>query len=264
MNAFGAQVTIPNADVKVWIIAPIMRAISFLGDETKFLATSHRSFIAMQHSMTLLAVARQFAIEKGAAQHGIEKIGELMRHTKGVDDWANEVVSSDFATPNMHSLIASWGAIEVAVEDTFVLTLLKRPDVAVQFKTKSDTDPLDEDSARRAFRQSERKARNNRTVGECYIALLHAIDIPMASTPGTLRGLAEINAIRNCNLHRSSVIDAKAVTEPPTLASWLDKVFVVSSQSYSDYFGVMGDFAQDILRGIYASEYMAEFLLQKA
>ena len=136
MNAFGAQVTIPNADVKVWIIAPIMRAISFLGDETKFLATSHRSFIAMQHSMTLLAVARQFAIEKGAAQHGIEKIGELMRHTKGVDDWANEVVSSDFATPNMHSLIASWGAIEVAVEDTFVLTLLKRPDVAL-FKVAS-------------------------------------------------------------------------------------------------------------------------------
>lgn len=183
-----------------------------------------------------------------------------MRQTKGVDDWANEIVASDFATPNMHSLIASWGALEIAVEDTFVLTLLKRAEVAAQFKATSDSEPLDEDAARRVFRQLERKRRNNNTVGECYVALLRAIHIPAISKSETLRCLAEINAIRNCNLHRSGVIDAKAVTEAPTLASWLDSVFVVTSQKYSDYFGVMGEFAQDILRGIYGSQYMREFL----
>lgn len=240
-----------------WLLDPVARAIQYLAEETDLAGTLHKSLVVLEGNETVLRLARETLATAGydTAVHGID---ELLKEAPGLSKSAAKVRADDFAVLNSHTLIAIWGAVEVAIEDT-VATVLVNDARALSgvsgagVKTSPfEPPPLSEESARRLAGRIERQLRKELKVGEFYIKVLGLFGINVSCSPHVLSKLQEANSVRNCVLHRGGVIDDRAADMCGALRPLLGKKIVISRESYLDYYDAISAFLLAMSKGVVA------------
>jgi hypothetical protein len=252
---------IPSSKDFNWIIGPVGQAIGFVAEETKITGTLHRGLIVLKGQEVFLRLARERFQAAGAAD-ALAGVDQLLASAPILSQWATELQQGDFSMINKHSLIAIWGAVEVAVEDTVVLVLSKEPTALAKVSsTGIDTSkfapgPVSEDDARRLFARLERKLRENLKVGDAYIKLLGLFDISFSCSGHTLSKLEEINSVRNCLLHRGGIIDDRAAQSVGALRPFLGQQIPITQARYLEYYDAVGTFLSAMMNGVIASPHI--------
>jgi hypothetical protein len=253
--------TIPDSDAYNWVIGPILRAIQYVGEETALAGTLQRSLIVLENHEGLLRAARD-RVESAGALDIVSKIDQLLRDAPALGQRAAELRKGDFAVVNSHSLIGMWGAVEVAVEDTIVLILSKEPATLqivseAGIKTSAyEPGPVSEEDGRRLYSRLERSLREKLRVGEAYARLWELFGIQFNCSKHVLSKLEEINAVRNCLLHRGGIIDDRAAQAVGALRSFLGKSIQITSPRYLEYYDAISTFLQAASNGVIKSKYI--------
>lgn len=251
---------IPNSDTRGWIIAPVSRAITYVGEEMFISGTLIRSLSALNGQEILLKVAREKLIQINETQ-AIPPIDRLLAEAPGLSKAAAELLQNDYAVINSHSLISMWAAVEVAVEDTVVLVLTKEASALslvtnAGVKTTSfASGPLSYEDARRLYPRFEGKLRENLKVGEFYIKLFDVLGIKFSCSCHVLSKMEEINNVRNCLMHRGGIIDSRAAQSVAALRPFLDKQILITQARYHEYFDAISAFLVEMMNGVIASSY---------
>lgn len=253
---------IPNSDTPNWIIAPVTRAVSYVGEEMFISGTLIRSLASLNGQEVLLKVAREKLVQSNETQ-AIQAIDRLLVEAPGLGKSAAELLQNDYAVINSHSLISMWAAVEVAVEDTVVLVLTKEPSALDLFtnagvKTSSFAPaPLSYEDARRFYPRIEGKLREKLKVGEYYIKLLDLLEIKLSCSSHVLSKMDEINQVRNCLMHRGGFIDARATESVEALQPFLNKQILITQSRYHEYYDAISGFLVALLNGVIASKYIS-------
>lgn len=244
-----------------WIIEPVARAIRYVAEETNIAGTLHRSLMVLEANETILRLARETLASAGQAE-AVSGIDELLKEAPGLSQSAADVRADDFAIVNTHSLIAIWGAVEVAVEDTVAVVLAKDASAlgalsAAGVKTSAfEPPPLPEEEARRLSARLERQLRDDLKVGEFYVKVLGLLGIDVSCSRHVLSKLQEANSVRNCLLHRGGVIDERAANSCGALRPLLGKKVLVNRQRYLEYYDAISDFLVAMSKGAISSPYV--------
>lgn len=251
--------TIPDADAVNWIIGPAGRCASYAAEETRVASVLHRAIIVLSGLDPFLVLARR-ALE--AADKPTIQMDLLLAEQRTLGPWAKELLDSNFHPINSHALIGLWTTIEVAVEDTVCLILLKNPDAlgsAIRAGVSwqiSKAAALNVEGARRIYARLERLTRKTLTVGESYCHILSIFGIRLSLSAETLATLAEINYVRNCLLHRGGIADQRSAVEVPRLGLLAGQEVKVTSGHYQRYFKEVGEFAHAFLEATIHSKYV--------
>jgi hypothetical protein len=141
------------------LITPVGEATLFTGEELKIGGVTKRAFEALIHVRPLL----QLALTAFQRLHDLKTasaIRKLLSDQALQENWAKEIRDSGFLSLNRHLLIATWSALEAALEDTAV-ELLQNDSWAfkglVDLGVKPPKDcefPPDDFDARRMFKSA--------------------------------------------------------------------------------------------------------------
>lgn len=254
-------VTIDGANSFNWIIGPASQCVLLVGEETRIAALIQRALVALKNQGPLLNVARQ----KLSAEHKpTTAIDNLIAEQRGLERWAGELVASDYDPINRHGIIGLWVSVEVAVEDTATLILIKEPSTIQNMKSigvklpESLSCPLTEVEARRLYGRLERFVRDKKQLGvaEGYVHLLSTLEVSFDIPRDVALTLSELNYMRNCLLHRGGTVDDRVLAEAPSLGlSAGDKIRIPSAR-YLHYFDAVACFAKSLLAGALKSRYV--------
>jgi hypothetical protein len=188
-----------------WLLQPNLDAVTFVVDELKLLSTVQRSLVAMTGLPQLLTVAKLAAQEKGLGQAALSAFDTLIAESPV--SFAQEYVAGDYALPNSHGLIASWGVVEACTEET-VVNLFRNVGpsrlAGVDPRFAAGKATLDEAEARALYPKLERRLRDGRSVAEAYAALLSLYTISMC--PARRRSMRP--SLRSMNFGIASYIEA--------------------------------------------------------
>lgn len=251
----------PAGDAHNWIIAPVLRAILYVGEEMKISGTLIKSLIILNRHETLLKIAREKLILNHKTQ-GLPEIDRLLAAAPGLKQTAVELIQNDYSVINIHSLVSMWSAVEVAIEDTVVLFLIKEASALkllanAGVKTASfEPGPILHEDARRLFSRIERKLREKLKIGEFYIELFNLLGIKLNYSCHLLSKMEEINNVRNCLMHRGGIIDARAAQSVAALRPFLGKQMPITEARYLEYYDVITSFLQEMLKGLIASSHI--------
>lgn len=252
--------TIPSSDSFNWIIGPVGHCGLYIGEETANGGNLHRAVTALACQAPMLELGRQRLVAAGEDVSGINRLIEEQHG--GLEAWAREMIASDYDSINRHGLVGLWVAIEVAVEDTAALILIKEPSSiglisAAGIKVPATiSNPLTENDARRIYRRLETFAREGVSVSEGYCRLLSILGIVVSLPPDVVSMLSEINYVRNCLLHRGGIVDERATMEAPSLGLPLGAKIKISRERYLQYFDVVAAFSSAFLEGVIKSPYI--------
>lgn len=247
---------IAGADSFNWVIAPAGRCVSLVAEETHTAALVQRGLIALAHQGPLLESARR---ELARAQGSEGAIVALIAEQSALGKSAKELIDVDFHPINAHGIVGLWVAIEVAVEDTAVLILLKDPSAtslvqAAGVKVKA-SDSLSVDAAREIYHRLERQSRKDLRVAGAYCRLLSLLGVSVTLSAEVEEVLSELNYVRNCLLHRGGVADNKAKAEAPNLNVVSGEHIKIATPRYLRYFDAVKHFATALLSGAVASRH---------
>lgn len=252
--------TIPDSDAFNWVIGPATQCVRLIAEENRIASLVQRAIVALSHQGPLLHVMRQRLIEANLDAQAINRL--IHEQEAGLGQWANDLMSQDFEPIIKHGIIGMWVALEVAVEDTAVLVLMKDKtalklleNAGVKLPLQLSS-PLTEADARRAYRRLETYSRKDRSVASGYSHLLSILGISVSLSPDVVSSLAELNYVRNCFLHRAGITDERSNVEAPALSLALGAQIKVSSKMYLHYYDVVACFAQALLAGVLSSSYV--------
>jgi hypothetical protein len=249
--------SIPGADDFNWILGPPGRCVSFIAEETRIGALLQRAIVVLGGFQPFLRLIRPLFERDPDA---LARLEWLMKEQEGLGQWAKELSAGDFSPINSHALVGLWTAIEVAVEDTVSLIILKDPTVlplALEMgasKKLFSAPALDAVAARRMYSRWEGHLRDTLSIGAAYDALLGAL-LPFPSNVDRAIVLTELNYVRNCILHRGGTVDEKVLGEAPYLGVKSGDQVVVASKSYLRYFDAAATFASDLIGAAVKSKY---------
>lgn len=251
--------TIPDADAVNWIIGPAGRCVSYASEETRVAAVLQRSLVVLSGLDPFLGLARHAL---GATGKPTRAIDSLLTEQKTLGPWSKELLDVKLHPINSHALIGLWTAVEVAVEDTACLILMKDPEAlekviraGVRWQ-KSSAASIDEQVSRKVYARFERLTRKTQSVGEAYCQMLSTLGVPLSLDVETLLTLAEINYVRNCLLHRGGIADQRSTVEALRLNLQVGQEIRVTSELYQRYFQAVGEFAQAFLKATIESKYV--------
>lgn len=251
--------SIPNSDAFNWVIGPAGQCVKLIAEETKVASLLHRAIIALSNQGPLLDLVRKQFISENQTVNNINK---LISEQKVLGPWAKQLLDEDFDPINKHGIIGLWVAVEVAVEDTAVLILIK-DQTAIELLRgagikvpNTSSKPLSESEARRVYSRLERYSRKGKSVAEGYCHLMSVLGISINLPKEAFQTIAELNYVRNCLLHRAGVADERANIEAPTLGLKVGEEIKIPSNRYGYYFEAVGQFAQALLHGVVHSKYI--------
>lgn len=92
---------IPDSDALNWIIAPVSRAVLYVGEEMKISGTLIRSLANLKGHEILLKVAREKLILANETQ-AIPPIDRLLVEAPGLSQAAAELLQNDYSVINTH------------------------------------------------------------------------------------------------------------------------------------------------------------------
>jgi hypothetical protein len=245
---------------KVWIIDPIGRCVQYIADESLLGGLMHRAVSTFEHFDVHLKLARKELLRHGRRKE-LAAVDSLLAQHPFLAKLAREHVASDFATLNAHGLVAIWAALESCIEETAVLILMNDSAARARMFTDAGTprrlDPNndDEETCRTLIQRWEQAQPRAASIGHRFERLLAFFDLGTTLDDALAIPLAEINAIRNCLMHRRGVIDERAVQEAPGLAARLHQPIVIKREEFLRYHKVVGDYAVSLMGRITKSKY---------
>ncbi|MBS4095436.1 MAG: hypothetical protein KGZ83_01190 [Sulfuricella sp.] len=195
--------------------------------------STKRAIVALENSRSLLVITADWMRQKGNTEMA-DKAVELL--SDAPDDWARKEREQDFPTVKRHSLISMWGALEVAIEDTFVQILLNDPFAlasvfALGVKGGKGHSVLTERDARMLYRRTESKLRHL-PFAESLQQTLASVGLKLIVRSHHATILAEVNEVRNTLLHRGGLIDSRAISRVPSLARYEGTIFPISEDFF--------------------------------
>jgi len=249
---------------KVWIIGPVVRCVQYIGDETLLGAITQRAVAAFENFDTYLGFARKEALRRGRRE-AVAGIDTLLREHAFHASYIRELRAAGFARLSAHSLVAIWAALESAVEETAVLILMNDSSLRTRMLDEAGAkryDPSDDDEERcrllvKLWEQSRPKNERPASVGHRFERLLSFFGLGSPAPLGdTLAAhLAEINAIRNCLMHRRGIVDERAVREAPHLATRLGQPIAIGRADFLRYYKAISDYAVSLMGRVTTSNY---------
>jgi hypothetical protein len=244
----------------VWILEPVHNCIAFVGDEARIGGLLQRSLIHIEHGTLVLENIASRFIEAGRPESA-ETVRKLLLDAPVQEQWAKDLRQSDYALLNAHSLVAVWGAVETCIEDTIVcihlnattaVTKLAALGIVVAGPMAAATD----EEAHGLYRKVEQRCRVKGDVVATNEAILRAFGLSASVGASTAATLREINAVRNCTLHRGGVVDEKAAREAPALAARLGSRITVTRSDYLKYHEAVSQWLVALMASVSASEYV--------
>jgi hypothetical protein len=241
-----------------WIIEPVGRAVSFVGEETKTGGLLKRGLIHLEGGrqlfQNLLVIAQRSGIRTS--------LGDLKRLYDGSpyhEQWAKELRASDYRAMNSHALIAIWGALETCVEDTVIAICINYPQAAEILRETPLNLELPEfetfEDVQRLYKKIERKLGASGNVVERYASVLNFFSLTVPVSDANAVVLTEANAVRNCLLHRGGKADARTVREAPDLRLTEGSEIHVSSERYLAYHDAVGAWLVALSQSVVSSRY---------
>ncbi|MDP2858673.1 MAG: hypothetical protein Q8P50_11945 [Bacillota bacterium] len=241
-----------------WIIQAPSACVLFIGDEMRISALLMRSLTHTEHAQPILEFVARLA-----PRFGDRKASAAARRLAGeapfLEDWARELRESDYAVLNAHSLVSIWGAVETCVEDLAVSVFLNWPHALPALQLigvkHSLQFPPSEEQAHALYGKLERRMAAPGDIVETYAGVLGhlELDAPVSASDAAI--LREVNALRNCLLHRGGRIDARAVQAAPTLAGQEGSAVRVSSADYLRYHEAVSAWVVALLSSATQSKY---------
>lgn len=226
-----------------WVVGPVGWAIQYVAQETAQAALIHRSLGLMEGHKTMIAVYRKLAAAHD--QKDLLKTLDLFeKELDGLDEEAAKLRETGYDQINSHALVAIWGAVEVAVEDTVVgalrattKTLEDLQDGGYKVKLDVSTTPS-EAEARKLYRSLEGQTKES-MVANRWSILLRAVGVPISDDGLPVELLEEVNQLRNCILHRGGIIDRRAAEKAPGLSDQVGTKIVIDQDRYLEYYGAV-------------------------
>jgi hypothetical protein len=206
----------------------------------------------------MLQIVRQNFVDEGLNVQDIDHLVVEWQYWVGI---ARQYREADFASIHAHSFIATWSAVEACIEDTIVLILMNDSNASNLLNsagirsTQSQSGTFNENDSRINYRRIEAHFRRNVDVGVGYRNMLYHFGIQFDCEQNTYEKMAEMNAIRNCILHRGGIIDDKAVEHAPALCPYIGQRFNISQASYLVYYDALKTFLISMLREVVQSTY---------
>jgi|GEM_PF-1703974 len=251
--------SILDADVSNWVVGPVGRCVTYVAEETRVAAVLQRALVALAGLDPFLRFARRGFQQALAPLEGID---QLIAHQKTLGPWAKALLAAELHPINSHALIGLWTAVEVAVEDTACLILVKEPaalrDVAVAGVRHKALilNVVDDETARSIVGVYERHLRKTLSVSGANCKMLSTLGVDVTLSDHTAIVLDEINYARNCLLHRGGVVDERSIVEAPTLDVDVGSEIVVTSARYLKYYDAVSEFSNALLTGVLASRHI--------
>lgn len=251
--------SIPDAEAFNWVVGPVGRCIAYVADETRIAGVLHRAIGVLAGMEPMLIVLRRSFVQSSVPTDGID---QLLAHQRTLGPWAKDILDAQLHPINSHALIGLWSAVEVAVEDTLRLVLIKDSlSLAIVFEAGTKmrdkpTSPLSEEDAQRVARAFERHARSSRPVGHAYAYMLSALGIEVKLPDSVATTVSEINYVRNILLHRGGIVDSRVAAEAPELGLQPGSKIAVTSKTYERYYDAVGEFAKAFLDGVVKSRHI--------
>jgi len=246
---------------KVKVLAPVGNAIKFVAEETKLASILHRGVIVLRDHELYLKLAKKMALENSQEQI-IPQIDILLKDAPGLGKEAEEISQNDFELVNRHAFISIWAAFESALEDTifFLLAHSDRPieDLAVfgvAYKKPSfeRTDQNIASQVRRIEQAARKKHKSN--IGKTYAWIFAEFDLRINQSRINEVILEEANAVRNCILHNSGVVDERAA-QVSSLSTLIGQELRVTKSKYLQYYQAVSQFLTGLLEAICSSSYI--------
>ncbi len=152
---------------------------------------------------------------------------------------------------------APWAALESCVEETATLILMNDRTARMRMceQTRRPSGNPDEASCRALIKLWEQKQPRVTSVGHRFERLLGFFGLGAPLDEAHAAQLAEINALRNCLMHRRGIVDEKAVREAPSLAPRLNQPIAISRADFLAYHKVVGDYAVLLMGRVTVSNY---------
>jgi len=195
-----------------WLISPAGNLVLFIGSEMVIAGVTERALIATLTTPALLDFT------KANLPHPSQDIAEAIQRLQemaGADAaFAKEEVTSSFARVHAHHAVATWAAIETAVEQTLVNHIRKMPEAptlivksapglkAEQIRTTTEKDAKD-------TILNWARALAPKPIMSRYVVMLKAFGLALSMSLDEERALSELVEMRNVLLHRGGVADQK-------------------------------------------------------
>jgi hypothetical protein len=251
--------SIPDTDLFNWVIGPVSRCGTYVAEETRVAAVLQRALVVLAGLDPFLQFARRGFQQASVPLEGID---QLIAHQKTLGPWAKELLAAELHPINSHALIGLWIAVEVAVEDTACLILIKEPAAlgevaAAGVRHKGlHLSAVDERTARSIVRAYERHLRQTLSVSGAYCKILSTLGIDVTLSDNVAVVLDEINYARNCLLHRGGAVDERSRVEAPSLDVNVGSEIVVTSARYLKYYDAVSEFSKALLAGVLESRHI--------
>lgn len=251
--------TIPDSDAYNWIIAPASRCVLAVGEGARVGGLLHRAISALANQGPMLDAVLKITKATGKDTRPIQR---LIAEQPGLSAWAQELIDSDLHPLHTSGIVFLWSSLEVAVEDTATLILLRDPTAPSTLAASGVrlpanlSNPLVEIDARRIFSRFERATSGFSTVSEAYCHLLETLGLSLAIDQGVHDKLAELNYIRNCILHRGGIVDDRATKEAPTLGLKPGSSLRIDHSDYLAYYDAVTNFALGLIDAAIKSRHV--------
>lgn len=248
-----------EGDINNWVIGLASASITYIGEEVKHTSVLRRSLSSLVGLKSLLIIAKD-ALQK--AGRSVEGLDLQIQESGWLEKEGKELYEDNCSVVHLHSIVSMWVSVEVGVEDTVALALLNERDSFSKIRSgglnihKRYSWPLGEEACQRLSSSLLTQSRAGRSVGESYVFLLSLLDIPVELTFEDISMLAQLNAVRNCILHRQGIIDLQATTDCEGLRGLEGTKIRVSAEMYHSYFEVCFRFATGLLIGALKSPYV--------
>jgi hypothetical protein len=251
----------PGSEIDNWILGPANTCVLSIGNGSVMAGFLKRAVTAASHQGWLLDLARE-KLKMLKDPSSLEAIDRLIAEQDWIANQAREIADADFHPLNVHGVISLWVAIEVAVEDTAMLVLMKDAQAAndavavLKRPPKTDGGVLNEGDARKVFDRMTRQFRDGATVMDGYRALLNALKINVNISEKSNQVLSELNYVRNCLLHRGGIVDSRVEVEAPGLNLSVGTMLQIGADRYSHYYDAAAEFATTLIGGVVASPFI--------
>ena len=246
-----------SAPVHNWILEPAHRCVVYLTEEAKLGGILQRALTALSNQRGLLEMVRRTFTRN---RKPLQAINGLLAEQPGLEQWAAEVIATDYSHINAHGVIGLWVAIETAVEDTVVAVLMRDAEWEGRARLAGvkvpEALPLLEDDARRFYRNRlERSAPRGSTISQVFEHVLSVVDVNIAFPDELRPRLAQLNYIRNCLLHRGGIVDSRAAEEAPSLGIAVGQPIRVTREMFLRNFDAASGFTSALFTAVLTSRH---------
>lgn len=246
----------------VWILEPVNNFINFIGEEVRNNGLLKRALTHLELGQPLLELGAQRVLEIGDMAT-VDALKRLLEASPYQEKWARELRELDYAQINSHSLVAMWGALETCIEDTVISIIINNAGKLTDIEKngvkviRDGNNNINDEEASAIYRRLERKRESKGNIIATYENVLNFFELT-ANPLLTEEILVELNAIRNCIMHKGGVIDQKAANQAPKLKKHLGNKYLINTEEYLKYYDAISTYALELMRSVTSSSYAKE------